>query len=97
LAVDAVALFALAMARMPRAAGGEVSAALWPAAALAALFAVLLVLGTRWGEGLGVRVALGACATAAFAWAAWSRVLDPRDREALRAALVVGVPGRGEA
>jgi O-antigen/teichoic acid export membrane protein len=94
-AVDAIALFALALLRMPRATGADVGAALWPAALLAVLFAALLLGGTWWGGTLILRVALGACATAAFAWAAWSRVLDPRDREALRAALLVGAPGRG--
>jgi O-antigen/teichoic acid export membrane protein len=95
--LDAGALFVLAALQMPRAAGNDIGEAIRPAALLALVFAGLLLGATWWGQALVVRVAIGACATAAFAWVAWSHVLDARDREALKAALLVGVPGRSEA
>ena len=51
----------------------------------------VIVEGGRWG----LQVAVAGCATAGFGWLAWSRVFDPRDREALRSALQMGLPGRG--
>jgi O-antigen/teichoic acid export membrane protein len=95
-AADATVLFVLAVLRMPRA-GSDIGIALRPAAALALGFAALLLAATSWGHALAVRVAVSAVATAAFAWVAWARVLDARDREALRAALALGLPGRSSA
>lgn len=93
--LDAALLFAAAAVLLPAATHQREAPALGPAMLLAGAFAGVLAVAAVLREDLWLQVAVAGCATAGFGWLAWSRVFDPRDREALRSALQMGLPGRG--
>jgi O-antigen/teichoic acid export membrane protein len=84
--VEAGVLYVATSALVPRSTRGAGGAGLTAAVALAVVMGLALAAAAV-PRDLFVRMALAAVITVGFAWTAWTQVLDPRDREALRAAV----------